>query len=302
MSAARRYCEIEDPARIQTDRLLIAGRRGTGKSTGAKQMIARGHKVIWCARTKGLARSLPSRFVPPAVADVLPEVEDRPSDADMPLFGFGQGVVRVVPLSAVPSIRDTGIDVDGSQAEAIILDEALAPGVRYLRGEPKLLDDLAETIGRSGSIPPIIVIGNPITNACPYAYIWRCNVLAEGVYLCDDRTTEVRGTSECRDCFGRRIGIDAKPPAYAAHLDRGGDVVEVNGRSIRVIEISGRLYVGAASDPDVTLMARGRYTPDALTGPGSKFLARLTDAYLRDLLIFDSFESELTCYELLKAN
>lgn len=265
-------------------------------------MVARGHHVIWCTRTKGQAASFPGRFVPPAVADVLPPVELVDGcDSEMPLFHFGDGAVRVVPLTMTASIRDTGVDVDGVQAEAIILDEWMPPGGRWLRDEPRLLDDLAETIGRSGKMPPVIVLGNPTSNACPYAYVWRCNVLAEGVYMCDGRTTEVRGTAACKDCFGRKIGVDAKPPVYAAHLDHGGDVVEVNGRCIRVIEIAGRLYVGSASGPDVVLMARGRYTPEALTGPGSRFLARFTDCYLRDRLIFDSFESELTAYELLRA-
>lgn len=288
--------------RITTDRLLISGRRGTGKSTGAKRVVSEdGASVLWIARTKPLAHTLPSRFVPPAVSHILPQPELMPSDPDAPLFRFGGGKVQVVPMTMITAIRDTGISVDGRQADAVILDECFPPTGAYKRDEPLLLDDLAATVGRSGSIPPVVVIGNPISNHNPYAYKWHVDVFGEGVYEYDGRSTEVQGTSGCCDCFGRQIGQDAVRRVYAQHLTSGGDVVTVNGRGLRVREVgSGWLYVGSAEPGENVLMQRDRYTPVSLSTTGTRFLLRCKTAAYADRVVYDNYDSELLFGELLR--
>ena len=288
--------------RITTDRYILAGRRGTGKSTGAKLAAAEdGARVIWCVRTKTLARGIAGRFVAPAVRHVLPQPEPIDSDPDMPLFTFGRGAVQVVPLTMITALRDTGISVDSHQEDAIILDECFPPDARYKRDEPQLLDDLAATVGRSGVIPPVICIGNPVSNKNPYSYTWRVNVLSEGIYTHDSISTEVKGTADCCDCFGRRIGVDAGQTLYAAHLDNGGDVVTVNGRGLRVRSIRSWLYVGLADPTGTVLMRRGSYTPESLTSAGTRFLLECKQALYSDRCIFDSFEAEMIFYELTRA-
>jgi hypothetical protein len=289
--------------KIVTDRLLVAGRRGTGKSTGTKLCVAEdGARVLWCTRTKTLSKRLPDRFVPPKVRGILPDPERLPSDPDYPLFKFGRGAVQTLPLTMVTAMRDTGISVDGYQADAIILDECFPPDGRYKRDEPLLLDDLAGTVGRSGTMPPIICLGNPISNRNPYAYQWHVNVLSEGCYEFNGRTTEVKGTAACRDCFGKAIGVDASPAVYAAHLDQGGDVVTVNGKGLRVRAVGSWLYVGTADVSPVIMMHRGHYTPQALTGDGTRFLLHCKQALFSDCCVFDSFDAELTFYELMRAS
>lgn len=288
--------------KVKTDRVIVAGRRGTGKSTGTKLCIAEdGARVLWCVRTKSLAKGLADRFVPPKVKDVLPEPELLPSDPEFPLFKFGSGAVQTIPLTMVTALRDTGISVDGYQADAIMLDECFPPDGRYKRDEPLLLDDLAGTVGRSGVMPPIICLGNPISNKNPYAYLWRASVITEGVYFDGSRTTEVKGTAACRDCFGKTIGFDAASSVYAAHLDSGGDVVTVNGRGLRVRQVKSWLYVGLADPSEVVLMHHGHYTPYALTGAGTRFILQCKQGLFSDRCVFDSFDAELTFYELMRA-
>ena len=281
---------------------MISGRRGTGKSTGWKICVAEGANFIVCTRTKALARTLPGRIVPPTLSNKLPVPEVLiDGDEDSPLFKFGDGCVKVVSLGAVSSIRDTGVSVDGKQADAILLDEFRPTNGRYLRNEPLLLDDLAATVGRSGKIPPVIVIGNPESNKNPYSYLWRVNTLAEGIYTHNGATTEVVGTSDCRDCFGRKIGTDATASVYAEHLTKGGDVITVDGHSIRVRQIGGWLYVGLADREGVRLMYKGTYTPTALTSAGTKFILECKQSMYDDKVVFDSFEAQMIFYELLRA-
>ena len=308
MSDDRKSCERDfyRLGEIVTDRLFISGRRGTGKSTGIKAAVAGlndlypdGLRVIWLARTKELAASMPDRFVPPAVAGVLP-VPSEISTETFPQFCFGRGAVRVLPIRSIPSVRDTGVDVGGAQADAIICDEAIRPDGVYIRNEPLLIDDLAETIGRNGTLPRIIVAGNPITNTCPYAYQWRVNLLAEGIYSHKGRTTQVVGTKDCRDCFGKRIGIDADAVEYAEHLDSSGDVVTVNGTGLRLLFVRGWLYAGLAEPSQHILMRNGRMTQYALMPKASRLLRDVMTCVDRDAVVFDSFEAQMRLYELLR--
>lgn len=289
-----------DIRHIKTDRLIIAGRRGTGKSTGVKLDVASGIPVVWVVDTNELAASLWQRFVPPAVAYMLPA--PKPIDDKLaPVFDFGQGRVRVVTWRQIKTLRDTGVDVGGMQAAAIIRDEAFRTDGLYMRGEPELLDDLAGTLGRSGKLPKIVVIGNPRSNAQPYSYTWHVNILAEGLYTAGDGlTTQVRGTADCADCFGRKIGVDASTAEYCKTLNSGGQTVNVNGTALRIRELYGRLYVGHADEGAITLLARDRWTTDALRPAGTRFLMRCRRFYDDDMVVYDSFDSELAFYRLLR--
>ena len=300
------YLQVLTEHLDSVDRVIYSGRRGTGKSTGLKLWIAGGRRVIWVARSKRVAPDIPSRFVPPAVADVLPPVELL-DDGVLPMFGLGDGVVRVVPITAVSEIRDTGVDVDGCQAEAIVVDELIRPDGRYVRREPELVDDLAGTVGRSGTRPVIIGACNPpdppYTNAHPYAYTWHVNVGAEGVYQRDGYTTRVIGTAHCRSCFdgsSARLGWDPTPEAWAPHLDRGGDVVYVDGVGLRCRTVGGGLYVGLTDDPGTSLMHSGVYAPAAVSGRGSHFLAQCKQMLVEERVVYDSFDAQLTFYKLLR--
>lgn len=278
---------------------MICGRRGTGKSTGVKLAVVDGLHLIYVYRTKDAASSMPDRILPPAVRELFPEPEIVETGR-RPQLRLGDGAIRALPIVDVKALRDTGIDVDGHEADGIVLDEAFVPGAAFVRSEPDLLVDLAGTIGRSGKTPPVIVIGNPISNANPYSYAWRVNVLAEGLYHHNGRTTRVIGTANCKDCFGRRIGQDATSEVYADHLDRGGTVLTVNGRGLRIREIGGWMYAGCANAGDNVVMQRGIYTPLSLTSRVSRFIGLLGQAQLEDRIVFDSFEAQMRLYELLR--
>lgn len=301
MNAKSKTCNwCEFPADIKTDRLALLGRRGTGKSTAVKKAIAdRGLTVIWIARTKELAAGMADRFVPPAVADVLPKVEDYTPDV-FPEWRLGDGWVRVVPIRSAAALRDTGIDVHGRQADLIVNDEAIRPDGLYARREPELLDDLAGTIGRSGKLPKIVIIGNPTTNACPYAYAWRVNLLVEGVYEHKGMSTEVIGTAGCKDCFGRKIGRDPEPVEYAAHLSDGGDVIVVNGCGLRVRWVNEWLYAGLADADGPVMMTEGRMSALSYRPAAIKLLLKLRASVDAGQVVYDSFEAQMRLYELLR--
>lgn len=293
--------------KIKTDRVFISGRRGTGKSTGLKQKIdSEAAPVIWITDTVGLSETLPARFVPPAVAHLLPTPE-LVAGGDFPLFRFGSGAVRLITWRQIHKIRETGIDVDGKQAVAIIHDEAIRRDTAYIRDEPYLLDDLAVTLGRSGVTPVIVVAGNPnpydggrYANANPYSFSWRVDILAEATYTHEGRTTQVIGTADCKDCFGRAIGLDATKREYAPHLDAGGDLVSVDGVTLRIREIAGGVYVGLAGDEQATpLMVRGRLTADTFKAKTTRFLLACRRALDNDTVVFDSFEAQVAFYRLL---
>lgn len=291
------------------DRLAICGRRGTGKSVALRKLVASGVRAVWVTKTKTQARTLPDRFIAPASAELLPEVEVI-EGGDFPLFAFGSGKVRVVSFSSIAGLRDTGISVDGQQADVIIRDEVFPRDGMYYRNEPGLLDDLAGTLGRSGRRPAIIIVGNPPAtatsrdqaNAQPYSYLWRIDVLNEGVYTdADGFTTRVQGTADCRDCFGRIIGLDAAHREYAPMLTTGGTLLTVNGRTIRVRAITdGYLYVGPADGDGLVLMRNNRYTQLTLTPDVSRYLIRLRVAHDNDKIVYANYESQLTLFELLR--
>lgn len=307
MSAKSNKCDYlrVELDKIKTDRLVIAGRRGTGKSTGLKQMINEGAAVVWVVDTKELAQTLPGRFVPAATAKLLPVPEPVDAGDVYPLFRFGDGAVRVVTWRQIPQLRDTGLSVDDRQADAIIRDEVFRTDGAYQRNEPELLDDLAFTLGRSGKTPVIICAGNPPErNATPYSFIWRCNVLNEGLYKHDGLTTFVRGTADCKDCFGRVIGRDALTAVYARHLATGGTVVSVDNVNIRIRPVASGLYVGKADDElDAhILMQRGRWTIEALSPKGTHFIMDCRKALDANKVVFDSFDAEVAFYRLLRVS
>ena len=306
MSELKSKCEflrVTDNDFLGVDRVVYAGRRGTGKSTAIKTYIAEGHSVIWLARSKARAESFPALFVPPATRDILPTVE-MVDGGDMPSFVFGRGAVRVVPYTMITAIRDTGVDVIGDQAEFIISDEIIRTDGRYIRNEPHLIDDLAGTIGRSGNIPKIICACNPNPsdpNANPYATAWFANFGVEGDYTHNGSTTRVIGTANCKDCFGRPIGVDpASSDIWCAHLDHGGDVVCVNGGSIRVRWFRDWLYVGLADGGEV-LMKNGSYTPAASAVSGWRFIVACKQAHAEGTVLYDSFAAQMLFYALIRA-
>ena len=285
------------------DRVVYAGRRGTGKSTAIKAYIAEGHSVIWLARSKARAETLPTLFVPPATRDILPAVE-MVDGGEMPCFTFGGGVVRIVPYTLITAIRDTGVDVNGKQAEYIVSDEIIRPDGRYIRNEPHLIDDLAGTVGRSGDVPCIICACNPNPsdpNANPYAAAWFANFGVEGDYTHDGRKTRVIGTANCKDCFGKPIGFDPAPSdSWCAHLTSGGDVVSVNGQSIRVRWYRDWVYVGIAEGGEV-LMKNNSYSPTANTARGSRFILACKQAHAEGVVLYDSFAAQMVFYALIRA-
>lgn len=283
------------------DRLIIGGRRGTGKSTAVKQAVNDGLHVIYLSRTRGLSASVYKRFVPPAVKSILPDVEDVVEDIpDMPVWTFGRGAVRSVPMTAIPDLRETGIDVKGHQADLIVNDEALRTDGRYVRREPDLIDDLAATIGRSGKLPKIVVIGNPVDNKNPYSYTWRADVCTEGLYRRGGMTTRVIGTADCKDCFGRHIGIDASTSTWAPHVDTGGAVLTVNGEGIRLMRYKGWMYCGLAEPSDTVMMVSDRYTTTATRTQGIKYLLMLKQMEDGGKVLYDSFEAQMIFYTLLR--
>lgn len=307
MSESRSKCDflaVSDEHLNGVDRVVYAGRRGTGKSTAIKRYISEGRRAIWMARTKDLARTFHTRFVTPATANILPEVELM-SDGDLPEFGFGDGAVRVVPYTMITALRDTGIDVGGKQAQLIISDEIIRTDGRYIRNEPKLLDDLAGTIGRSGDLPKIVCACNPNPkdpSANPYSAAWFANFGVEGDYEHDGLITRVIGTADCCDCFGRRIGVDPEPSdAWCAHLNSGGDVVGVNGGAIRVKWYRGWLYVGLA-DPSEgeVFMRNGVYSPIGSSARGVNFTVMCRQAHSEECVLYDSFEAQMLFYALIR--
>lgn len=295
------YFKLSPSLYSDVDRLVIAGRRGTGKSTGVKMAIAEGLHVLVIARTKRLSSTVYRRYVPPAVSSVLPEISEvDDSIEDMPQWRFGEGAVRAVPVRAIPDIRETGVDVYGRQADLIINDEALRTDGAYVPKEPDLLDDLAATVGRSGKLPKIIIIGNPKDNKNPYSYTWRADVCTEGIYTRQGMTTRVVGTADCRDCFNRKIGIDAGASTWAPHIDRGGAVYTVNGEGVRLMWYKGWLYCGTADPSDKVLMVDGRYTGEATRARGMKYLLMLRDAEDSGKVVYDSFAAQMILYTLLR--
>lgn len=299
----KKFAELSDRDLYGCDRYIYSGRRGTGKSTAIKRWIASGKHVVWIAATKVRSSQTPRWFVPPAVAHLLPEVEQT-VEGDTPEFRFGNGHVVVLPRSMIEGVRDTGLSVDGKQAQAIVCDELIKVSGRYVRNEPLLLDDLAGTLGRSGERPIIIGACNPTPereNAQPYAYKWRADFSCEGDY--EDKNhfiTRIRGTGDCDDCFNLKIGVDATEKTWATHLETGGTVVSVNGESIRCRGFYGWFYVGLAEGGDA-LMDRDRYTALANTGIGMRFITELRQAFDERRVVFDSFEAQMRFYELIRA-
>lgn len=303
MKDLQKWFKLEPDHLEGVDRVAIMGRRGTGKSVGVKQAIADGLRALWIVDSKGTARDFPADFVKPNEADVLPAVELVDGSPDSPQFRFGAGYVRVMALSAVVPARQHGAIVVDGQANVIIQDEVIRVDGRYPRACASLLDDLAGTVGRTGVLPKIVVLGNPIDNDNPYSWTWRINTTAAGIYEDDSgKLTRVIGTSDCRDCFGRRIGIDAvDAPIYADRVNVGGVVVIVNGRALRIIDVKGWIYAGdaVATGDEPVLVDHDRLTHAALTGRGCKLIVRCRDAAHRRQVVYSSFNAELIFSELL---
>ena len=301
------FFEFNDELLDGVQRVCINGRRGTGKSTGVKLWISSGKRVIWIQRSKELSSATPDFFVPPAVADLLPQPEPI-EGGDFPLFAFGDGLVQCFTIRAADDLKQTGVGVGGYQAEAVIHDEYLRVDGRYIRGEPEALDCFAETAGRSGTMPPVICLGNPLqggSNRCPYAHVWRTNLDAVGVY--EDRQgrlTRVVSTAACADCYGKIIGRDAEEARYCAHISDGGFVVKVDDVYLR-IRYFGRGCAVCLADPDERapiFMVRGRWTMQAQTHGGLKTIWRLRQIDAEGRAVFDGFEAEAAFYRMIKVS
>lgn len=300
------YFKIDDEQLADVDRLLVNGRRGTGKSTGVKLWIASGKRVVWMQRTKDLTTMTPQFFVPPAVADVLPAPEEI-SGGSYPLFRFGDGLVQCFPIRAADALKQTGVSVGDYQADAIIHDEYIRTDGLYIRNEPEALDTFAGTAGRSGVMPPIICLGNPLiggSNRCPYAHSWRVNLDVVGIY--EDRqgrVSRVVSTADCCDCYGKIVGVDAGASRYCEHLSTGGFVVRCDDLYLR-IRLIGRGCCVCLADPvpDAPVWyARGRWSYQALTHNALKTLQRLRQIDAEGTAVFDCFEAEAAFYKLIKA-
>lgn len=302
-SDAGEWFAMTDKLLMGVDRLALFGRRGTGKSVGVKKYIEAGHVALVVANSKEQAESAPVAWVKPNETGLLsdPEGVDYSIEGS-PVFRVGDGFVRVMSINQIIQARVFGAAVAGRQPDLIIQDEVIRVDGRYPRNAPELLDDLAYTIGRSGDVPKVVVIGNPIDNRNPYAWRWRINSLIEGDYRDPDgvRITRVCGTSACRDCFGRKIGIDAGAPTeYAPKLTTGGDVLTVNGRSIRVMLIGDWLYVGDADEPGVIIADGGRLTRNAIIGEVGRFLNTCRIMLSAGTVVYSSYDAELTFLEML---
>lgn len=283
---------------IGCDRLLLNGRRGTGKTTAVKKYIAeQPSAVLWACRSKAVAEKLSERFVQPAVASILPETEPI-GDC---VFSFGRSIVRAVALSEFDKLRDENPSVCGELVDLIIHDEYIRQrDGGYIRHEPELHDDLAFTCGRGGKIPQLILIGNPVNNRNPYAYKWRANMLVEGDYSENGRVSRVIGTSDCRDCFGATIGVDAvRDAVYQPFTLTGGRSFTVNGRSITVQILSAGVAV-CKSGSGEEVMYNDLYMPRFYTPKIQRYFDRLKEAVYRGKVVYDSFDAELTLYDLLR--
>lgn len=294
------YYNFDSDSKAEADRVLIMGRRGTGKSTGVKKWVADGHFALFVAPTIKHAETLPSRFVPPAVKHLLPAVEEAEDENGDKQYKFGNGCFKVIAWSDILNIRDTGLSVADVQPEAVIHDEAIRVDGRYKKEAPELLDDLAATLGRSGTMPKIVLIGNPIDNNNPFSTHWRVDLLTEGVYEYGGKSSKVVGTASCKDCFGRFIGVDASSKSkWVSHLSTGGEVVQVNGRFLRVRWVSGFLYCGTAEEGGEAFIVNNRYTALFYTPRGTKFVFECRQAYYNKKVVFDSFEAQLDFYLLI---
>lgn len=281
-------------SRRECDRLLIMGRRGTGKSTGVKRWLSEGKTAVYVVATQKAAASFAHRFVNPAVAHLLPKVEDGEEGCK-----FGAGAFAVISWSDIPNIRDTGLSVAGKIPDIIVHDEAIRVDGRYKHGAPELLDDLAGTLGRTGRPPKIVVIGNPINNTNPFSTHWRLNCLVEGEYQYNGKKSVVVGTADCVDCFGKPIGVDAASGnIYTKHLCTGGTVVVVESRGLRVRQIGGCLYAGVAEPQGTVFVKNGRYTSAFYRPGGTEFVYNCRQAYYEGRVVFDSFTAELDFYLL----
>lgn len=247
----------------------------------------------------------PDVFVPPAVASVLPKVE-KIEGGDFPLFQFGNGLVKCYTVRAADDLKQTGVSVGGFQAEAVIHDEYIRVDGRYIRGEPESLDCFAETAGRSGKMPPVICLGNPLiggSNRCPYAFSWRTNLDAVGVYEDKQgRLTRVLSTAGYDDCYGKIVGIDATESKYCAHITEGGFVVRIEDVYIR-IRYFGKGVAICLAEPDEKAPIwyhRDRWTMAAQTHGGLKTIYRLRQIDAEGRAVFDSFEAEAAFYKMIR--
>lgn len=281
-------------ARRECDRLLIMGRRGTGKSTGVKKWLCEGKTAVYIVSTQKNASGFGQRFVHPSVKHILPEVEACEEG-----YKFGSGAFAVVCWSDILNIRDTGLSVAGKVPDIIVHDEAIRVDGRYKHNAPELLDDLAGTLGRTGRLPKIVIIGNPINNANPFSTHWRLNCLVEGEYIYNGKKSVVVGTAYCTDCFGRPVGVDASPgSAYVKHLSGGGTVVTIESRGLRVRQVADCLYVGTAEACGPVFVKNGRYTSAFYRPGGTEFVYNCRQAYYDGRVLFDSFDAELDFYLL----
>lgn len=288
------YYDFTIDAKRPCDRLLVMGRRGTGKSTAVKRWIADGHTAVYVVATQKQAAAFARRFVHPNTAHILPQVEECEAE-----YKFGSGAFAVASWSDILNIRDTSLSVAGTVPEVIIHDEAIRVDGRYKQSAPELLDDLAGTLGRSGTPPKVVVVGNPLNNINPYSTHWRLNCLAEGEYRHAGKVSVVVGTAECRDCFGRRIGIDATAAGgYVPHLSHGGVVVTVEERGLRLRVVGNILYVGVADPGGECFIRDARYTSAFYTTGGTNFIYKCRQAYYDGRVAFDSFDAELDFYLL----
>lgn len=299
------FCNLSRIDMSDTDRVVLAGRRGTGKTTSIKKAIADGLTAVWLVQSAKTLQQTLSAFVPQHLRNVLPDVEDV-SSGDFPDFKFGDGSVIMIPKTFIVKARDTGVYCRGSIPRIIVSDEIIRTDGRYaFATEPEMIDDLAFTIGRTGEVPKIICAGNPAfppnENNNPYSIAWNIDMLGEGVYTDKmGRKTMVLGTADCKDCFGERVGIDAETRTWSKHLSSGGQTFEVNGKFIRIVPICGGLYVGTARSGEICAVINGRYTPEAYAPAVCKFILECRTYHRKMLVVYDSFEAQLLFFALIK--
>lgn len=287
------------------DRFIFSGRRGTGKTTAIKKFIAEGHSAVWlCQSSKTVSLTI-HNFVPPQLAKDLPPIEELTVE-DFPTFKFGYGAVRVLPKTAIVNAKATGIYIGDSVPDLIVNDEIIRSDGRYAyTNEPEMVDDLAFTIGRTGKVPKILCACNPAfppnENNNPYSIAWNVDLLGEGSYV-DKKglVTLVKGTADCSDCFGKKVGLDAEKRTWSAHLSTGGNTFEVNGKAIRVVMIGTGAYVGMAETGDICAVVNGRYTPEVYSTAVCKFILQCRMLHRKMLVVFDSFEAQLLFFEFIK--
>lgn len=293
-------CELLDGPEERVRRVLIGGRRGTGKTTGVKAAIASdGWSALWVCQSLTSMPAAISEFTPPAVRDVLPELVET---EDVGVFRFGEGLIRFVSLTAVKALRATGASCGARLVDHLIVDEIVHPDGVYWRQEARAVDDIAATCGRGGILPLVICMYNPPKdNLNPYSQTWKVDLRAVGDYEDEDGgISRVISTASCRSCFEKKIGEDPHVRKYTQTLHSGGFCVMVDGVGLRLRRLSGGWwYVGQAEDGELWL-ADGLWTAASRSKRAIGLRGDVVDAWLRNQIVYDSYRAELAFGQLIR--